>query len=382
MKKPWLLIIAGITLTVLIGIWLYLFFGGEEAREDLYNAFGLAGDELQFGFEDIFGDESSTTTQPYLRQLTLRQVIGYVPLDRATDATSKVHFAEGGTGHVYQVETASGVEERLSNITIPGAYSATFSPEGLLAAILSEDDTKLTVITLPNGSTTLSSREIQGAFISTVFTADNTLLYALKEGQSVKGYAYSTDSGESEIIFSIPFREARILWGTSINGPHYVYPKTAESLEGYLYEISNGTLKRLPVSGFGLSAQVSDFWILYTKYKDSIPESYIYGKERIKIPMIPEKCAVAEDVFFCGVSNDFTNITEWYRGQTTSSDSLWYIVPEINYANSIEDISITAGRSIDIIKMQPTDVAVYFINKVDNGLWVYERDFASPLTDN
>ena len=361
MKKPWLLIIAGITLTVLIGIWLYLFFGGEEAKEDLYNAFGLAGDELPFGFEDIFGDESSTTTQPYLRQLTLRQVIGYVPLDSAPDATPKVHFAEGGTGHVYQVETASGVEERLSNITIPGAYSATFSPDGLFAAILSGDDTKLTIITLPNGSTTLSSKEIQGAFVSTSFTADNTLLYALKEGQSVKGYAYTPPTDESKIAFTIPFREARIVWGTSTNGPHYVYPKTAESLEGYLYEINAGALKRLPVSGFGLSALVSDFWILYTIYDNSIPETYIFGKDRIKIPLLPEKCAPKEDVLICAVNDNSLTTSEWYRGELNSNDSLWYLIPEIDYIGTVENLSRTAARAIDAISLQTTNNTLFFI---------------------
>jgi hypothetical protein len=381
MKKPWLLILAGIILTTLIGLWLYLFFGGDEAKEDLYNAFGLDGGDLPFGIDDFLNSDSASSSAPYLRQLSLRQTIGYIPLS-SSSTPPVVYLAEAGTGYIYKVDVATGQEERLSNITIPSAREASFSPDGIYAAITSNDGRTLTLVTLPHASNTLSSTVIDGSPISAVFTTDSTLLYAVKEGQSVKGYAYTTDSGESELVFTIPFREAHILWGDNVNGPHYVYPKTAESLEGYLYEISSGTLKRLPVSGFGLSAQVSNFWILYTKYKESIPESYVYGKGRIKIPVIPEKCAAADDAFFCGASSDSTNITEWYRGQTTSSDSLWYVVPEINYVNSIEDISTTAGRSIDIVNIQPTDVAVYFINKVDAGLWVYERDFTSPLTDN
>jgi hypothetical protein len=96
MKKPWLLIIAGIVLTIVIGLWLYLFFGGDDAKEDLYNAFGLNGSDLPFGLETLLDDSGATSTPAYLRQLTLRQVAGYVPLEASPSTICR----KGNRSHI------------------------------------------------------------------------------------------------------------------------------------------------------------------------------------------------------------------------------------------------------------------------------------------
>jgi hypothetical protein len=387
MKKPWLLIIAGIVLTIVIGLWLYLFFGGDDAKEDLYNAFGLNGSDLPFGLETLLDDSGATSTPAYLRQLTLRQVAGYVPLEASTSTSRSVRFVEKGTGHIYSVPVDGDTEERLSNITIPNARQATISADGSYAAVYTDNASSFTVVTLAHGSTALSSNTVDGSPISLTFTTDNTLLYAVKDGQSVVGYTYNVKTTDKKPLFSIPFREAVILWGDSEAGPHYVYPKTAEELEGYLYKTEANTLKRLPISGFGLSVKSQADNLLYTRFENGSSKSYVFKNNEetpLSVSFIPEKCSFRGQIFVCAIhgGEESLSLTSWYRGEVESNDSLWYFIPDINYATSIENLSATAGRIIDVISPATTEKSLYFINNIDSGLWVYDRDFESSVINN
>ncbi|MEK7462048.1 MAG: hypothetical protein AAB618_00530 [Patescibacteria group bacterium] len=388
MKKPWLLILAAIILITLIGLWLYLFFGGDEAKEDLYNTFGLVGDELQFDLGDVF-DDQATSTSPYLRQLSLRQTIGYVALDASSSTPRTVRFVEAGTGHVYSVNVEDGTEERLSNITVPSAETAVLSRDGAYAAI-SVGSELVTVITLPSGSTTLSSRVLNINPISTSFTSDDTLLYAVKEGRSVRGYSYNLKTTDTTNIFIVPFREAVVLWGDTVAGTHYTYPKTAADLEGYLYEIKSDTLARLPVSGFGLSAIANDTSIIYSITENGVYKSYTYNKASsetapVNFLFIPEKCLVVDSGISCAtdVASIYSGSVEsWYRGETIFSDALWYTKPDTKFTTQIEPLSETAGRSLDATLLTTKSQVLYFVNHNDSSLWVYDRDFTVALPDN
>ena len=388
MKKPWLLIIAGVLLTTLIGMWLYLFFGGDEAREDLYNAFGLQGDELPFGIEDIFGEDNATSSVPYLRQISFRQVIGYIPFAASSTTSPYVYIAEAGTGHIYKVDTVSGDEERLSNITIPTASKAVFSPNGQYVAVVPNDSRATTVLSLPNGTSTVTSTDIEARVADISFTNENILVYSEKSNQSTVGFSYNPATGETATIFTIPFREAVVAFGETVEGPHYTYPKMAEELEGYVYAVTGSSLKRLPITGFGLSVQNSPTWMVFTRIENNQPTTYLFEKETennstLDISVFPEKCASAEGEFICAINESSANSqTSWYRGEYVSSDSLWYILPDINYVGRIEDISQTAGQPLDVTEPELTTYGFYFITKQNDSLWVYDRDFTSSLTDN
>ena len=39
--KPWILILSGIVLAIVLITWIYLFFAGDDARADLFNALNL-----------------------------------------------------------------------------------------------------------------------------------------------------------------------------------------------------------------------------------------------------------------------------------------------------------------------------------------------------
>ncbi len=382
MKKPWLLILVGVILVALIGVWLYLFFGGDEARQDLYNAFGLDGTELPFPFDTLLPGDSATSTAQYLRQLSLRQTVGYVPLQISSSTPAVVHLAEAGTGHIYKVTVGDGQEERLSNITIPGAKNASFSPDGMYAAITSDEGRSLTIVTLPHGSTTLRSTKLDVSPVSTSFTVDGALLYAVKEGQAVRGYLYNPVDESTTPVFTVPFREATILWGKTAIGPHFAYPKTAEELEGYLYRIDSGVMSRLSISGFGLSAIADDTSVAFTRIQNGLAAAYFFDQKTKSLSpqttfFIPEKCTFNNSFLICAANADPNNtslLKEWYRGEISFNDSLWQLSPNFQEGTFLIHFEAVSGRALDAIHLRVVLGEVYFIHKTDSSLWVYSDD--------
>lgn len=385
MKKPWLLFIAGGILTLLLGLWLYLFFGGDQAKEDLYSTFGFSGDELPFDLGNIFEDEPATSTPAYLRQLSLRDAAGFMPQEGSDTDSRVVFLAEKGTGHIYKVRVSDGTEQRVSNITVAGTRLASFSSDGAYAVLYTENTPTFTLVSLPNASTSLTSTTLNGAPISVHFTEDS-LLYAVRDGQSVKAYVYKLTTGATEPLFTVPFREAVVLWGETESGPHYTFPKPADELEGYLYKIERQTMTRLPVSGFGLTAKKDGEKIIYSITVPGGRQTSLYQSDSIatlNATALPEKCVSRGDAVICAAPESApVSLASWYQGEQDNTDSLWYFLPDIQYKESIENISLTANRTLDVIEPEITERAFYFINKIDGGLWVYDRDLLTSIIDN
>jgi hypothetical protein len=96
---------------------------------------------------------------------------------------------------------------------------------------------------------------------------------------------------------------------------------------------------------------------------------------------IPEKCIMGESdrpVTVCANSEyEFSELLpdSWYKGETSSSDSLWEIGLEGRQATFLVNPEQTSGRKLDITQLQLADDMenVYFTNQLDKTLWLYER---------
>ncbi len=392
--KPWLIISSGIVLSILLLVWVYLFFAGDDARDGLFNALNF-GDTSGEGFDlgDIFDGVTEAQPNAELRQLSLKRVIGYssVPASASTSATA--YLAEAGTGHIYATDIATGVENRISNITIPTANRAVVSGDATFAVVAKNDGQGgLTVISLPHGSTTLDSFEINANAFSFSLTSDNKLLYATHVGSAVAAYAYDLETRTETTLFNIPFREATIVWGGNVNSVHYVYPRTSSQLEGYLYTIKGGVMGRVPASGYGLSAIGSDSFALFSArsgegYRTFVYETGAGGSSNTNSSFLPEKCAFIDAGALCGLSSvayDSNSPDSWYSGEVSYSDSLWYFDLRTRETYFVIDMEAASGRQLDVTNPQIAQdaSAAFFINKTDQSLWVYEGDFISNSSDN
>lgn len=389
MKKPLLIIIAAVIGLVVISLWVYLmFFNNNITPDNIFSSFGEAGEEAQppENTEPIATPDINLDRDP-LRQLTTRPVAGFREVKTSASSTPELYYVETGTGHVYSINTETGEEKRLSGTTIVQAREAVISGDGKYVAISSINNTKKQTLTVGKFS------EAGDGFTEEVFKEEvsdfyigqsNEVLYTKPETKGLMGYSYNLENNQKTEIFTLPFYEAKIQWGNTSTSTHFVYPKSSFALSGFLYEINNGLLKRLPLSGLGFSALVGDKDILYTKIVKETPTTFIFDREsglsiEVAFAAIIDKCTYSSSAisFFCSKDDSKKLPTEtpdsWYKGKISFSDALWQFDKEHKDGGIWFDTKST-GREVDIIKLNITQdfKAAYFINKNDNSLWMYE----------
>lgn len=393
--KRTLFIIGIILILILSGVLLFLLIASDDQKRDIFNAFNFADttdNSIIDTVVDIITPEDDRLAA--LRQLTLKPVIGTSELLPSASSTSVlVLYAEAGTGHIFALDVVSGSENRLSNITIPAADEATISASGDRALVLSggrSDGRELTLITLPGPERELSSVTFSERAKQATLTKDKKVLYTTVAGNTLIAREYTIATNETRTLFTLPFKEATVRFPKESTGPVYAYPKTAEFLESYVYEIRNGAIRRLPFSGYALTATGEENKLLVTSYRGGIYESSLYDAPRNQRQLLPfaaiaEKCSFVGDsnTLYCGIYSDTKDDTplKWYQGILTTSDEL-FRVNEFGEMISLVNLKDTSGRDIDVTRLTASSDAsrLYFINKIDGTLWIFDQAIAAEET--
>jgi hypothetical protein len=281
----------------------------------------------------------------------------------------------------------TGEEVRISNTTIPQAMRAEFSPTGTDVAVQS-DVTARNLITV--------GRIADGAFVGqalpttvTDFTFSDTgeLFYAevLAQGTDTQGKSLNLTTGATRDLFTIPFRAATIGWANNGRTSHYTYTKPASLLMGYLYTIRNNTIVREPVTGNGLNVMANDTYIVYSNRQGEYYASFVYNqvtREYLTMPIValPEKCTFSKSqnfILYCGYEftiHPYTFPDDWYKGTISLNDSIWRIDLTESSAEQLVIPMQAIARELDITTVHHSSATrmLYFINKHDKTLWVYE----------
>ncbi len=396
MKRLLILLGSIIILILLVVVWAYvMFFGTPESVDELLTDFNFGDGSPTNSLAPVppdtgAGVSTATSTPNRLRQLTTRPVVGFrelVPAGTGTSTGSRVRYVEAGTGHIYEINLDNAIEERLSGTTVFEAFRADFSADGQYVVIQSGyGTTKTTTIgTLGEASEPLRQFTLSGPVTDFQVTTGGELLYAVR-GQTTSLHAMTLPRGASRILYTLPFRDVVVVWGDTASGPHLVYPKPSYLLEGYLYELTNGRLKRLPLEGYGLTAVLAGSRVAASGQFDQVPyESLIFDTARqttgvVPAVFLPEKCAAAltTDTLWCAVSNQevaFGFPDSWYRGDLKDSDSLVKIeVTETAYETSyVLDLLAYSGRLVDAVDVliNSSEDRFYFKNRYDGTLWMY-----------
>ncbi len=390
MNKKLLIITSAVIILILVLVWAYLlFFGTPKSMDAVFTEFGKQGSEdtsLIVPPENKVVESSAVNNEKAkLRQLTTKQVAGFREITNGSSSLPILYYVEAGTGHIYSINVESGEEVRISGTTIPQAYEAAISAKGDFVAITEVSNAKDKLLILGSLSATTSSftekfNEIVQDFS---FGNSNELFYSTEVAQGIAAYSYNLSTGVKKNIFSLPFHEANIQWGTKANGPHYAFPKSSFGLEGFLYEINNGKINRLPLDGFGFSALANKEIVLFTAITNEKPTSFIYNrntgvKKALNTVVMPEKCSLPETgvVFYCAhepIDVPYQFPDDWYKGVLTFKDSLWEMNEKEFTSTKLVDTLTESGREIDGINLSTgtSTEALYFINKNDNTLWTY-----------
>jgi hypothetical protein len=390
MKKSFFIIFGISIILILVAVWVYLlFFAKTEDNLGLFNNFFKGDAEVvevePLPIAPVEENLPVNLERPPLRQLTTRPVAGFNEVVGEGD-TLEIYFVEQGTGHLYSINLDSGEERRLSGTTVVQAQEAYISSDGNTVAIVSHTNTKnknLSLFRLDRENSSLT--EVIVEVVQDFYLTDEHLFFTVAEADGLEAYAYQLDTLKKEAVFSLPFIEAKIQWGNTVSGPHYVYPKASYALQGFLYEIKDGKLTRLPLEGFGFSALVGSDTILFTKITDQAPASYLFDSKTREIKnlgfaTLPEKCLNIENSlnFVCPLDvNSPTSYQMpdlWYRGKLSLSDNLIEIDTIGGTSDILVNIMNESGREIDVIKLGYNEflATFFFTNKNDNTLWMYE----------
>ncbi len=403
MKRPLFIIIGAIVILILLCVWVYvLFFGTPENMNDGFADFNF-GNTTDPSYVPG-GDTDTVSSEPIvnvaapkrLKQLTTKPIAGYGEVSEG-NIPKKVLYVEAGVGHIFSIDLETGEEQRVSATTLPSSQVASFAGNGEFVMIQTGFGNKVnfTVGELSSDSTELITSTIDEKIISFTGTPSGRFLYAVQTNNSVIGKVFNPTTLAKDILFTVPFRDATIVWGKEASDSHYVYPKATSRLEGFLYEIKNGALSRLPIDGYGLSATGNNDYIFYSKQTADEYRSFSYMKEdenttSNQFVQIPEKCTFSSVVTSMAVcantATDYNNQMpdSWYSGGVTYSDTLYQFLNDVGRSIRLVDTQNESGQNLDIVNLSlgAQDANVYFTNRNDQILWMYEITPAFLLTNN
>ncbi len=391
MNKTYLIIGGVLLVTILVFVWIYLLiYGTPKPVENFFTDFSFAENSdnelLPPLLPEVTDEQIDVTDTAKLRQLTTRAVIGFGEKISNNQDERFVLYAEAGTGHIFSINLITGTETRLSNITIPNAQKARFSPDGTVAAIRSGygSQNSIELVTL-SGENNSTKETLTPQMVDFTFSTENKLFYTEYNSSGLLGRELNPTTKLSRTLFSIPFQNAIVVWSMSSSTPHFVYPKPSAKLSGFLYKISNGTLLREQAAGNGLVALAHNNYFIHTVTTSRGPVSFVTNRttgmsNSLPIIVEPSKCTFStlnSETVYCGYEETTLNYEfpdNWYKGQISFADSLWEINVRKGLAVKLIDTKSETGRELDSIGMDIStqNKVLYFINKNDNTLWMYE----------
>jgi hypothetical protein len=376
---------------LLLGVWGYLMvYGAPTSTNDMFADLGSEGGAAEEG--SILPPPPVVEEAPVvnvsasrLRQLTTGPVAGFSGVQTSTSTPELVYYVEMGTGHVYTIDVESGETIRVSATTFPQTIRAEISNSGRHYAFVGASASKSAPLAIGTLSTSTVSIELayEGYATDAAFNNDEELYITDRNGDSTVATVFNPSIGSMTPLFTLPFLEATIDWAERSSGTHLFYPKPASSLEGQAYEITGGVFTRLPISGLGFTAKQSGDIVHYNVIEGKRLQSYFHSKSigfnsRLDSAVLVEKCLSTDDgSFICAQDSSQTNLRNqdtWYTGEISFSDSVWFLNGTTLTGELLFDAYKESGRKLDIIELarSTSGEMLYFINKLDNTLWMYE----------
>ena len=333
MKKTIIILSILVIILIGVGVWLYLLLGPSSSEPAIVPV-ELTTGTLPTATDRAEGREETTpfiSVDQALTKLTTRPVAG------ATFVKGGIRYAERGTGHIYEIIFADGSETRVSGTTIPRVIDAIFSASGRIAALTFEtnngNETIVGTITkgddgediLDGFSLPIGAREV--AFSETL---EEDLFYLVDTADGSAWHVYDVLVQTNTILFSIPLRDVRVLWGSDT----YVYTTPSAEQRGYIYKVNGNELEYMTNGASGLMGIKYNEGVVISKTDNNslISTAYEAGVQYEQfINMFPEKCAasmMATSTVYCSAPPTLPQGNypdDWYKGLVSFNDFLWKI---------------------------------------------------------
>lgn len=380
MNKTWIIIGGGILLIGVLGAaWWYLLMNGRpDSLADIPNPFAYSGDAIPTIPPANTGQPSTTGT---LRKISEHPVAGAVILTHE-DGTY-VRYVERGTGYVYEVNTATGVSQRMTNTTIPRTISAVWSPQGSRVALVVETtggEGRVfagTIERTDSGAGALTTIELESTARNISFSpTGESIFYTAITAGGTTGYEYNLKTAVRSTRFTSPLRALVVKWEPTL----LAYTTPTAQFRGYAYTGTDFT--RLTGGAAGLMViPAKNTRVLTYAVRDSlVSRVQTFDGVAVAVPLFPEKCATDKTentILWCAAPLGLAAASypdAWYEGSVSFDDALWQVDATTGGASMISQPSKDIGASIDVTDMQANDAGtmLIFINKKDGALWLQE----------
>lgn len=323
-----------------------------------------------------------------LRKLSTEPVSGAGILD--VKAGSLVRYIEKATGHIYEVELFSPIQNRISNTTIPLVYDAVWGNKNtsLVTRYLSEDNTTIDTYSLILKDVSTSTENSLSGIpfprnIIDVSVFGASIFYLEQKENSSSGYISNFGGSIRKQIWNSEIKE---LLSQYVNSKIVALTtKPAKNVLGYLYfvDTGSGVVKKILGGIIGLSTLTSPdaTQVLYLAQGDAVSMAVFEQKTNITISItpntFPEKCVWSKkekSVVYCAVPQQFLNgdsLTQWYKGIISFTDDIWKYDLKNNTAVIVASLYEESSEFIDAIKpiLSENEQYLIFVNKIDDSLW-------------
>ncbi len=346
---------------------------------------------------------------PSLRQIVNVPVAGALAFSTGTSTSSArlVRYMERATGHIYDIDLATDKKTRVTNTTIPRVHEAVFSRNGDFVVTRYLDSDDRTVETFlgkvpksPSGNGALRGEFLQRNISEFSLSPDtNEIFYLVKTPDGAAGFIAPLSSpAQRKQIFTFPFSEWLVQW---ISRQYIVlFMKPSGLVPGYTYYTDlleaklSGELIEVMELDEKLTGGIAGLTVLVNNsktpsialYSDSAPALWIYDwtdekntvHKRTIFQTLSEKCVWAKDTVtvYCAVPETIPSgiyPDDWYQGTVSFNDMIWSFNTKTG-ARTPSAEPAEYGAAIDAIKLflSPDERRLFFTNKKDMSLWVYD----------
>lgn len=209
---------------------------------------------------------------------------------------------------------------------------------------------------------------------------DGRQIFFLKPAAvGVTGVIANSDGSGQRNIFTSALSEWSPQW---INATTIAMTTMASrEADGYLYflDTTNGNFKKIlgPIRGLTTNTNPDGKMVLYSQSTNSGITTHLYMTDtgvvrQSDLATLPAKCVWQNTtVVVCGIPRSIPNNQypdAWYQGLVSFSDVIW----SLDTTQSSTRMVMAPTQNLDVIqlKMSPDKQYLYFINKIDETLWV------------
>lgn len=389
--KRWVFFLVIFLVILFLGGWLYINnqnntsnTNPDQPRQGLGSLFPFLGGGSQTETPD---PENPTAPDPEnptegetnkLQRISERPVAGFYIFD-SEEGRPTVRIAERGTGNIYDISLEN--EIHVSETSILRTAEAVFGKDGesVIIRYVKNDNQNVATYLAQIEEEEEGPGSLEGTFlpenIVSIGVSPNKTSFVyvspLQEGSA--GFSVTTDGSGTRQLFRSPFTEWLPQWTTE---GVFMTSKPSSGVDGYLYKITSGLfIKQLGnIDGLTTLLHPTEDSILYGESADGLISLSVYingESKKLGLATLPEKCTWSDEYLYCGsptnIDRTLVYPDAWYQGQIQFNDTLWKIDTETGVL-----AELTNTPSLDITQVEIKNDYLFFVNKKDGRLWVFD----------